>query len=345
MSTASFLSNLAPFGLTLACAGIGFTAVRHFTAQSTHVFPHVDIVPSSVSLGHLGQYASVERVVWLTNPNSTPLHIQDVSVSCGCTTTQAPDLIPPHGRAPLTIHFNALGRNGRVQEEVHVSFAGRESEDVTIPISGTVTREIALSKPSLDLTGKPLAAGTLTLTRLDGKPLNVTSINASHLKIDIQTVSPAVTRLAVSRIGFGLSGTHTEDLTLHLNDPLVPTLTLPVSWTTQGVYRSVPQAVNFGSVTSGTAVEQQVKISGPGLTHLRVASAPPGWVTRLQPTRSGTVKLTLRGSSKGGLLHSSIILATGNTREPNIAIPVYAVFETAAGACSSKPLGNNSSAH
>jgi hypothetical protein len=184
------------------------------------------------------------------------------------------------------------------------------------------------------------------LTRLDGKPLQVTNANASsHLKTDIQTVSPTVTRLAVSRIGFGLSGAHTEDLTLHLNDPLVPTISLPVSWTTQGVYRSVPQAVNFGSVVPGTAVEQQVKISGPDLTHLRVASAPPGWVTRLQPTKFGTVKLTIQGSSKGGLLHSSIILATGNTREPNITIPVYAVFETAAGACSSKPLGDNLSAH
>lgn len=107
----------------------------------------------------------------------------------------------------------------------------------------------------------------------------------------------------------------------------------------------MPLAVNFGSVTPGAEVEQRIRISGPDLTHLRVASAPPGWVTRLQPIKSGTVKLTLRGSSKGGLLHSSIILATGNTREPNLAIPVYAVFETAAGACSSKPLGNNASAH
>jgi len=209
-----------------------------------------------------------------------------------------------------------------------------------------VTREIALSKPSLDLTGEVNPTAELTLTRLDGKPLKVARVSAlSHLQSDIQTVSSTAARLVVSEVGPSLAGAHNENIVLRLNDPLVPTLTIPVSWTTKGVYRSTPKAVNFGSVTPGTEVEQQISISGPDLTHLRVASAPPGWVARLQPVKSGTVKLTLRGSSEGGLLHSSIILATGNAREPNLAIPVYAVFETAAGACSSKPLGVNSSSH
>lgn len=115
MTTLPSLSNLAPFGLALAFAGVGFTAAHHFIANPLRPSSCVNAVPSMVSLGHLGQYATADRVVWLANSNSIPLHIQDVSVSCGCTTTQAPDLIPPHGRVPLTIHFNALGRNGRVQ--------------------------------------------------------------------------------------------------------------------------------------------------------------------------------------------------------------------------------------
>ncbi len=306
----------------------------------------MNTVPPVVSLGHLGQYAAVERTVRLINPDSTPLRVQNVSVSCGCTTTQAPDLIPPHGEAPLIVHFNALGRNGTVQEEVHVSFAGQDSDDVTIPISGTVTREIALSRPSLTLAGKPNSWATLRLTRLDGKPLKVSAINASSdLQTHIQIVSPTVSRLAVSQVGPSLAGAHSEDLTLRVNDPLVPTLTVPVSWTTKGIYQSVPEAVNFGSVTPGTAMEQQIQVSGSDVTHLRVVSAPLGWTAHLQPAKSGTVTLILRGSSKGGLLHSSLVLATGNAREPHIAIPVYAVFATAAGVCSSKLPGDHSSAH
>jgi hypothetical protein len=153
LSNLSSLSNLAPYALALAFASVGFTAAHYLTLRSPHLSGSVDMIPPQVSLGHLGQYAVVERTVQMVNPNSTPLQIQAISTSCGCTTTQAPDLIPPHSEVPLTIHFNALGRNGSVQEEVHVSFVGRKSEDVTIPISGTVTREIALSKPSLDLTG------------------------------------------------------------------------------------------------------------------------------------------------------------------------------------------------
>lgn len=291
----------------------------------------------------MGQYAAVERIVWLTNPLSTPLRVRNVSVSCGCTTTQAPDFIPPHGKAPLTVHFNALDRIGQVQEEVNVSFGGQE-EDVTLPISGVVTREIMLSRPSLALSDK--RAATLTLTRLDGKPLKVACANApTHLKTDIQAISPNAARLTVSPLGSSLAGAHSEDVTLRLNDPLVPTLTIPVSWTVAGSYHCLPQSVNLGSVEPGTVVEQQVRISGPDVAHLRVASAPNGWVTHLQAAKSGTVTLILKGSSKGGLLHSAIVLATGDAHEPNVAVPVYAVFETAAGTCSNKPLGNNPSAH
>ena len=132
---------------------------------------------------------------------------------------------------------------------------------------------------------------------------------------------------------------------LRLNDPFVPTLTIPVFWTTAGSYHCLPQAVNFGSVAPGAVVEQQVRLSGPDVTHLRVVSTPPGWAAHLQPARSGTVTVILRGSSKGGLLHSSLVLATGNAHEPYIAIPVYAVFEAVAAVCSSKPRGDNSSAH
>lgn len=298
-----------------------------------------------MSLGHLGQYAVVERSVQLVNSTSDPVQIRNVSVSCGCTTTKAPDLIPPHGEAPLTIHFRALDRIGPVQEEVNVQFEGQEA-NVTIPVSGTVTREIAMSRSLLDLTAKPSSIDALTLTRLDGKPLKVACVNASsHLRADIQTVSPNVTRLAVFRVGPRLTGAHSEDVTLRLNDPLVPTLTIPVSWTIAGSYHCLPQYVNFGSVVPGTVVEQRVRISGPDAAHLRVVSAPKGWTTRLQSAKSGAVSLILRGSSKGGLLHSSIVLATGASREPTIAVPIYAVFETAAGVCSGKPLGDNSSAH
>ncbi len=258
-----------------------------------------------------------------------------MTTSCGCTTTDAPDVIPAHGKVPLTIHFNALSRSGAVQEEVDVSLAGHEA--VSIPVVGTVTSEIAPSQTVLSLTGK-LKTASLTLNRLDGKPLSALSVQApASLSAKVLPLSPHTIRLTASQNSPCLSGAHSEQITLRLNDALVPTLTVPVSWTTQSAYKIVPPTANFGSVASSFVLTQKIWISGPDAAHLRLVSVPPGWKTQIQPVAPRIVDLTLSGSSKGGLLHSSVVLGTDNVHEPRIAIPVYAVFETSADVCSVKP--------
>lgn len=270
-----------------------------------------------------------------SNPSSLPLRLRNVTTSCGCTPTDAPDVIPAHGKAPLTIHFNALSRNGAVQEEVDVALVGHET--VAIPVIGSVTPEIALSQTVLHLTGKRKTA-SLTLNRLDGKPLSVIGVQApAPIGAKVLPLSPHTVRLTASQIGPCLSGVHSEQITLKLNDPLVPTLTVPASWTTESAYQSVPPTVNFGSVAPGSVLKRKIRITGPDAAHLRLVSVPPGWKTQIHPVTPEIADLTLNGSSKGGLLHSSVVLATGNVREPNIAIPVYAVFETSADVCSVKP--------
>ena len=337
MATSSLTSGLLSAGIALCSAGLGFAAVHHYTSHAAAGFPGVSISPTTLSLGHLGQYASVDRVVRLSNPNDFPVQIRSVAPSCGCTTAQFPDIIPPHSVVPLSVHFNVLSRSGPIQEEVDVSLVGRSTEDFSIPITGTVTRELALSQPVISLFGKPLVTGSLTIARLDGKPLSVTGLTSpAVLRTKASSLSASSVRVTAVQNGPDLAGAHREEITLHLNDPLVPTLTIPASWTTTGSYQSVPAAINFGSVEPGTALERKIQISGPNAAGLHIVSAPPGWEVNLHLVRPGTVALTLNGSSKGGLLHSSVILATGNASEPNIAIPVYAVFETSADVCSVK---------
>ncbi len=337
MATSTLTSGLLSAGIGLCCAGIGFAAVHHYTSHAAADLLGVHISPSTVELGHLGQYASVDHTVRFSNPNDFPVQIRNVAPSCGCTTAQAPDFIPPHGEAALAIHFNALSRSGSVQEEVDVSLVGQGTESVSIPITGNVTRELSLSQTSLVLTGKPSAAGSLLLSRLDGKPLSITSITSpAVLRTTAFSLSNSTIRVVASQSRPSLAGTHNEEVMLHLNDLLVPTLTIPVSWTTKGLYQSTPATVNFGSVAPGTALERKIQISGPNTKHLRIVSTPPGWKASLQPVKPGMVNLILYGSSKGGLLHSSVILATSDVHEPNIAIPIYAVFEASADPCSEK---------
>ena len=335
MSIASTIRSVSPALLAFGLVGTGFAATHFLFAHALAHRTSVDIIPSKVDLGHLGQYAVVDRVVQLSNPSSSPLQVSNVTTSCGCTTTDAPDVIPAHGTAPLTIHFNALSRNGAVQEEVDVALAGHET--VSIPVIGSVTPEIALSQTALHLTGKRKTA-SLTLNRLDGKQLSVVSVHApASVNAKISPLSPHAVRLTASQTGPCLSGVHSGQITLKLNDPLVPTLALPTSWTTKSAYRSVPPTINFGSVAPGSVLKRKIWITGPDAAHLRLVSVPPGWKTQLHPITPEMVDLTLNGSSKGGLLHSSVVLATGNVHEPNIAISIYAVFETSADVCSVKP--------
>ena len=335
MSIASTIRSISPALFALGLAGTSFAATHFLFTHASARRTSVDIIPSKVDVGHVGQYAVVDRVVQLSNPSSSSLRISNVTTSCGCTTTDAPDVIPAHGIAPLTIHFNALSRTGAVEEEVDVSLAGHET--VAIPLVGSVTPEVALSQTVLNLTGKPKTA-LLTLNRLDGKPLTITSVHApASVSAKVFPLSPHTVSLTAFQTGACLAEVHSEPITLKLNDPLVPTLTIPTSWTTQSAYHCVPPTVNFGSVALGSVLTQKIRITGPDAAHLRLVSAPPGWKTHLQLVTPETVDLALNGSLKGGLLHSSVVLGTGNVHEPNIAIPVYAVFETRADACSVKP--------
>ena len=337
LSIASTIRSISPALFALSLAVAGFAGTHFLLAHASGRQAEVDIIPAKVDLGHLGQYAVVDRVVQLSNTTSLPLKISSVTPSCGCTTTDAPDFIPPHGQAPLKIHFNALSRTGAVQEEVDVSLSGRQPAHVAIPIVGTVTPEIALSQAVLHLPGNQKAA-SLTLTRLDGKPLNVSNVHApAFLEAEALPVSDHTIRLVASQSGSCLSGVHDETIALHLNDPLVPELVVPVSWTTKSAYQCAPLALNFGSVPSGSVLKRKIRITEPNAAHLRLVSLPPGWKTQLQPVAPEIIDLTLNGSSKGGLLHSSVVLGTGNVHEPHIAIPIYAVFETSADVCSVKP--------
>lgn len=327
-----------PVAFILACAGLGFTAAHQLAARSSrHALP-VEVAPKWVNFGRIAEGGVFERTVLLRNTTSQPLRVEQVGTSCGCTTTEVPTAIPPHGTAPLTVRFDAHGHlPGALHEEAFLTFGGASSSEVAVPVIGMVAHVVARSRDTLVLGGKPDASAVLTLTRLDGKPLTASVLQVPNaLRAQITSVSPAVLRLAVHVAGPSMAGQHEEAVALRLNDALLPTLTIPVSWSTASRYRILPPSVNFGSVAPGAALSRNIDITGPFASGLRVVSAPPGWTAFVQKGANAfSATLTLHGSAKGGLLHSSVLLATGNAREPNITIPVYAVGETAADACKS----------
>lgn len=277
----------------------------------------------------MSEGAVAERTVRLHNTSDAPLYVERVGASCGCTTTQAPQSIPPQGSAPLTVRFDSHNRVGPIHQSVRLYLAGHQAP-LTISTTGQVARDIAFSARSLDLgDGTSGAPATLTVTRVDNKPLSVSLVKAPHpLRARVKQVSPSSARLVVSFAAPSLAGVQEKEITLGLNCPGLPATTIPVRWATPGLYQMTPEQVNFGVVSPGTARKQQVRLSGADVSKLRVLSCQGGvsaHLLRRAGSRQAVLSIVYRPKGgQGSLLRGHVVLATGEARQPRLIVPVYA---------------------
>ena len=296
--------------------------------------PPVIVTPERVDFGRVAEGIVVEKTVRLRNTGKTPLAVGQVHSSCGCTTTQAPLILAPGTDAPLTVRFNSRDRVGDIHQSVSVSFSNGTKAPLpplTLETAGTVTREVALSAKSLDLGSRDDASASLTVARLDKQPLTVSPQNVpASLQVTVSPNGPDSAAVRVTRRGPRVAGVREEEVTLGLNHPLLPTVTVPVRWENASAYQVAPPSINFGAVKPAATLLQSVRVSLPAgypLSNFRVLSAPPGWQAHVTPLPSDkrVALVSLRGSlRKETLLHSRLVLATGNPREPEIIIPIYA---------------------
>lgn len=81
--------------------------------KSTGGTPNIRFDSESYNFGRIIQGAEIDHQFQFTNTGSAPLVINNVEVTCGCTTPFYPFIpIEPGERGKISVHFNSKGRLG-----------------------------------------------------------------------------------------------------------------------------------------------------------------------------------------------------------------------------------------
>jgi hypothetical protein len=288
-----------------------------------------------IDLGVIEAGAVFERKIVLRNSSDKPIRLEDVSTSCGCTTTTPVSVIAPRSTVPLTVRYDSAGRDGDIKQSVSI----RSGENtLVVPIIGKVVRSYKVSASEVRL--KPGKPSSFTVSRRDGKPINAPRVQTPQGVAATVSVLTTNALLVSLRRDFS-SGTNTvgqfqEPVRLIFGGDRPATLTATATWTIASRYRASPELINFGSIKPGATVSQTVTLSGAGVSRFKVSSVPPGIYATLAPRGTNQAMLTLFGKVTVPVLHDEITITTGDATEPRLHLPIVATLDTTSGeeACS-----------
>lgn len=333
---ASRFHNLLP----AAAAGIcllpfaSFASGKIAKALNNYHRPAVQVTPDVLDMGRVAQGYVAAQTVMVRNTGSTPLTVDRVATSCGCTSATFPKSLAPGSEAALTVRFDSANKGKQIRERVNLFFTGHTDTPTEIMLRGDVTEDFRVTPPALlmgDLRYRAGKAGTFTIERLDGEPLQILSIQCPPTATAVvHSQGTFAARLDVDLTAQTSAGSHEDQIIVHTNHPQLSTLTLPIDYAVLAEYKVEPQQINFGSIMSSAPVQMRVEVTGADTAHLRVVSAPDGMDIQLHRTAARSCVLLAKYTPRGGtspFVHAQVVLATANPRQPNINIPFYAAIQ------------------
>jgi hypothetical protein len=127
--------------LMLLCFVAAVSALR---AQAVNEV--LDLKELAYDFGSIPQGKPVYHIFQLTNKGTTPLKLDNVQASCGCTTPEwSKDPIPAGGTDKIKVGYNAASE-GHFEKTVTITYNGNSSKQIII--KGEVWRAPAGSAPS-----------------------------------------------------------------------------------------------------------------------------------------------------------------------------------------------------
>jgi len=124
-------TKIAALGLLAALAGVPASAS-----------PRIEVEPESFDFGEARQQSTLHKEFRLVNLGDSPLEIERVSTSCGCTATQlAKTVIAPGSSEILRVSVSTRSDSGRIVRTVIVSSNDPERPRLKIALSATVVPE------------------------------------------------------------------------------------------------------------------------------------------------------------------------------------------------------------
>lgn len=130
---------------------ISFAAVSQTTARigdQPVLTPAPEVITlkeSEFNFGKIPQGKPVSHVFWFTNNGNSPLVLDNVVASCGCTTPEwSKEPVSPKGTQKITVGYNAANE-GAFTKFITITYNGNQTKQVII--KGEVWKTPTTSAP------------------------------------------------------------------------------------------------------------------------------------------------------------------------------------------------------
>jgi hypothetical protein len=319
-----------------AVLGLGFLCVSA-RAEAT---PKIQFDQTVYDFGPTSQVTTVSGIFKFKNVGDAVLNVEPPKPSCGCTAAEVvPNTLPPgaSGKIPFTLNLGFY----RGHLEKHISV--RSNDPLTPEVSLTIKVDYTPLYELTPMTISPILAFGMndtnaftTLTRTDGKPLEITQLETSQPWITAVVLPDALTNATTAHIRVtikrdGPPRRFNEYVHIHSaghsNGP-VSSLYLygeiggEVSLTPEALYWSIT-----GSTATPAAITQHVIIrsaSGQPMELKNPQSSIKGIKLELLPSEAGkTYELIARlDDVPASTVSGNVTFDTSVAAQPRIVLPV-----------------------
>ena len=292
--------------------------------------------------GTVEQGSTVSHAFRLENTGSTPLRIENVKGTCGCTIAASSEHdLAPGGSAEVTVQLDTARIAGPTRKTVTVYTNDPSNAVLGLTLAGTVDADLVLAPTALYVgrvrRGQPTGRDITISAGRKGGRARVTWVepSAPGLQATLADVPGGGQRLHVELAASMPLGPFAEHLMLHTTSEQHPEVRFGVFGTIEGDVAVVPAQLTFG--TTHGAVERGVHVrnEGPAPVAVTSASVPPELGTcaleTIEPGREYRVTVRLRDGLAPGTVDGSLDIFTDHPDEGHLVVPLHGVVRPGRG--------------
>lgn len=271
--------------LAVACAGVCPAAAQPLAASpatgpQTPSGPLVCDAPV-YDFGERDNFTRVNHVFQLKNAGTSPLVIDRVLTTCGCTVANLTQkILAPGETVPLEVAVSFEGRKGAFEKHVYVLSGGDTKQKTRLTMKGKAIERIRISPPTVNLgysaMDRPVESAATIEFLQEAAKFNVREArtDSPYLELTVETAQDGLKHTIHVRTRPPLPlGTHPAQIHVFTDNDNYPVLDIPVALRVVDMIEIVPKEVVVYDKGTGEAD-----------TAIRFLNIMPGSVTEFTVT-------------------------------------------------------------
>lgn len=322
------------------------TAAPQATFTDPAKAPRIKFASVKWNFGKVEEGPEIKKLFRFTNLGKSPLRIERVQPSCGCTGAEAEgrNEIPPGESGAIRVTYNTNGRPGHATKTVTVVTNDPNNQNVVLTFEVEVIREIDINPGQVyfyNVKKGEAKVQSVTILAKPGMPLKVLEAKSVNGAVSV-ALTPYVEKPATPTVGGTRRGAVVE-VTLPGNREIGSIFDEIVCKTDSTKKPEIKINVN-GEVTGRVQVfPKQVYLNGKGgdSTQLTIVADPPAgfavrrvkmakgqakpWLKKSRTPDGKTqwqVELAIPKSLPDGPIEDELSLFTNDSEQPEIKVPV-----------------------